>query len=217
MRELIANWVVCTTATQGAGAITLGPAVDGYAPFSGVIADGAQVFYSLVTENGDREAGIGIYSQSANGLSRDTVQATLKGGLYSDTAPTPITLTGTSMVAVTWNAEMFQQIQTLVGTRQPLDPDLTAIAALAGDAGLLHTDGNGTWAVDASVYLTAEVDTLATVTGRGATTTTSVEINANSDTAAALKIAQAGNAHLFEAEAFVLDKGGHVVLDEGTF
>ena len=37
---------------------------------------------------------------------------------------------------------------------QPLDTDLTNIAALTGTAGLLHTDGASTWSVDSSTYST---------------------------------------------------------------
>lgn len=41
------------------------------------------------------------------------------------------------------------------GTWQPLDADLTAIAALTGTAGFLKTNGSGTWTVDTTTYLTA--------------------------------------------------------------
>lgn len=37
---------------------------------------------------------------------------------------------------------------------QPLDADLTAIAALSGSSGFLKTNGVGVWSVDASTYLT---------------------------------------------------------------
>lgn len=41
------------------------------------------------------------------------------------------------------------------GTWQPLDGDLTAIAALTGTSGFLKTNGSGTWTVDTNTYLTA--------------------------------------------------------------
>lgn len=41
------------------------------------------------------------------------------------------------------------------GTWQPLDGDLTAIAALTGTIGFLKTNGSGTWTVDTNTYLTA--------------------------------------------------------------
>jgi hypothetical protein len=57
-----------------------------------------------------------------------------------------------------------------------LDADLTAIADLTG-TGFLKRTGTNTWALDNSTYLTAEADTLGTVTGRGATTSTAVTFN----------------------------------------
>ena len=67
---------------------------------------------------------------------------------------------------------------TASSTYQPLDADLTAIAALTS-TGLLRRTSVNTWALDASSYLTAESDTLATVTGRGASTSTPVTFNGN--------------------------------------
>lgn len=40
-------------------------------------------------------------------------------------------------------------------TYQPLDTDLTAIAALTGSSGFLKTNGAGTWSVDTATYLTS--------------------------------------------------------------
>ena len=41
------------------------------------------------------------------------------------------------------------------GTWQPVDADLTAIAALTGTEGFLRTNGSGTWSVDTATYLTS--------------------------------------------------------------
>lgn len=56
---------------------------------------------------------------------------------------------------------------------QPIDGDLTAIAALVGNTGFLKKTAANTWVLDTSTYLTAETDTLTSVLARGATTTTS--------------------------------------------
>lgn len=56
---------------------------------------------------------------------------------------------------------------------QALDADLTAISGLTG-TGFLKRTGANTWTLDTNTYLTAESDTLATVTSRGATTSTAV-------------------------------------------
>lgn len=59
---------------------------------------------------------------------------------------------------------------------QAIDADLTAIAGLSG-TGFLKRTGTDTWVLDTSTYLTAESDTLATVTGRGASTSTAVTLS----------------------------------------
>lgn len=46
-------------------------------------------------------------------------------------------------------------IQTQLNNKQPLDADLTAIAALAGTTGFLKKSAADTWTLDTSVYLTA--------------------------------------------------------------
>lgn len=67
---------------------------------------------------------------------------------------------------------------TAATTYQPLDADLTSIAGLAGTSGLLKKTAANTWTLDTNTYLTSytETDTLASVTGRGATTSTALSI-----------------------------------------
>jgi hypothetical protein len=51
------------------------------------------------------------------------------------------------------------------GSYQPLDADLTAIAALTGAAGFLKTNGAGTWSVDTATYsLSSHTHTFASLT-----------------------------------------------------
>jgi hypothetical protein len=59
---------------------------------------------------------------------------------------------------------------------QALDADLTAISGLTG-TGFLKRTGADTWALDTNTYLTTLTDTLATVTGRGASTSTAVTLS----------------------------------------
>jgi len=61
-------------------------------------------------------------------------------------------------------------------TYQPLDSDLTAIAGLTA-TGFLKRTGTNTWTLDSNVYLTAESDTLASVVGRGATSTAQITVD----------------------------------------
>lgn len=60
---------------------------------------------------------------------------------------------------------------------QPLDSDLTAIAALTGVSGFLKTNGAGTWSVDTNTYLTSStgVPSSRTITING----TSQDLSAN--------------------------------------
>jgi hypothetical protein len=59
---------------------------------------------------------------------------------------------------------------------QALDADLTAISGLTG-TGFLKRTGTDTWVLDTNTYLTTLTDTLATVTGRGASTTTAITLS----------------------------------------
>lgn len=56
-------------------------------------------------------------------------------------------------------------IATAALTYQPLDADLTAIAALTGTSGFLKTSGAGTWTVDTAAYLTGITVNATTITG----------------------------------------------------
>lgn len=72
---------------------------------------------------------------------------------------------------------------TAASTYQPLDADLTAIAALAGTTGLLKKTAANTWSLDTSTYLTANqsisVTGDATGTGTTAITLTLATVNSN--------------------------------------
>ena len=103
-------------------------------------------------------------------------------------------------------------------TYQPLDADLTAIAALA-TTGFLKRTGANTWSLDSNTYLTSytETDTLATVTGRGATTSTAVTFSggATISTLALNGATTSAEASLFLG-AHSTTEGGQLVLQKGT-
>ena len=85
-----------TTATTGTGTITLGGAVTGYQSFA-VVGDGNTTFY-CITNNAQWEVGIGTYTSSGTTLSRDTILSN------SNSNASPITLSGNSVVFVTYPA-----------------------------------------------------------------------------------------------------------------
>jgi len=69
------------------------------------------------------------------------------GGIYFDTVGNVIKFhNGTSWITVSVGGP---------NTYQPLDADLTAIAALTGTAGFLKSNGSGTWTIDTATYLTS--------------------------------------------------------------
>jgi Major tropism determinant N-terminal domain len=97
----------------------------------------------------------------------------------------------------------------VIGTNvQAYDADLGAIAALSADGLLRKT--SGTWGMDSTTYLSAESDTLSTVTGRGATTNSAISITnsttSTSTTTGALKVT--GGVGIQEN----LNVGGNVIV-----
>lgn len=114
----VADWVMCRTTTVGTGVITLGAALSGYTDFKGGLQESSETYYSILTQSGDREVGLGNFDYSANTLTRSTVQATLVNGVFDNTSPSPINLVGTSIVACTFNAESWKEFITLftIGT-----------------------------------------------------------------------------------------------------
>lgn len=92
-------------------------------------------------------------------------------------APTTLDTLNELATALGNDANFSTTIATALGNKQPLDADLTAIAALTGTSGFLKKTAADTWALDTNTYLTSESDTLASVTGRGASTSSAITIN----------------------------------------
>lgn len=130
----VADWVMCQTLTVGTGTITLGPALSGYTDFKGGLQESSETYYSILTQSGDREVGLGNFDYANNTLVRSTVQATLINGVFNNTSPTPINLVGTSIVACTFNAESWKEFITLftIGTVTTGVPGSEASANLTG-------------------------------------------------------------------------------------
>lgn len=110
-----ADWVLCSCSTSGDGPLILGAALEGYATFQEAFKTETKVWYSLIAENNEREAGIGIYKPDVNVLVRDEVWSTLRaGGKYSIRGSNPIApiyLNGSTMVACTMNASLIQMMR----------------------------------------------------------------------------------------------------------
>jgi hypothetical protein len=63
---------------------------------------------------------------------------------------------------------------TAATTYQPLDGDLTAIAALSGTSGFLKKTAANTWTLDTSTYLTSETDPVFTASAASGITSTNI-------------------------------------------
>ena len=97
----LVNRAKVTTATTGAGTLTLGPAVDGFQSFAAAgVTNGDTVRY--VIEDGDAwEIGVGTFNAAAQTLTRSPSQSSSGGSTVS--------LGGSAVVYVTATAEDFAQ------------------------------------------------------------------------------------------------------------
>lgn len=96
----------------------------------------------------------GVFSLTSGYVIPTTTQETNWNTAYTNRI-TSLTTTGSSGAATLISNVLNIPNYTLAGLGgQPLDADLTAIAALTGTSGFLKTNGAGTWTVDTNTYLT---------------------------------------------------------------
>lgn len=121
---MLVNWVKCTTTTSGTGDLILTPVI-GFPSFSDVLSIGQIVGYSILNTNGEPvEEGIGSYS-AVDTLTRTQPCATYSGGVYDNTSPSAISLSGTYTVIVSnmrGMAPTLPQINTGASARYYSDP-----------------------------------------------------------------------------------------------
>jgi len=91
-----ANWIKETTTTTGTGTVTL-VAVADFAEFADAFANGDVVNYVIYDDNGAKEEGRGTVGATKT-LARTTIIATLVGGVYDNSSPTAINLSGAATV-----------------------------------------------------------------------------------------------------------------------
>jgi hypothetical protein len=109
-----APWVKETCSTIGTGALVLTGRVDSYIAFNNTLVNTDEVYYAILDANGNREAGLGTFDGSTT-LYRTTVHATITASVFDDTTPTPLPLSGDSVVICTFTAEAFKDILTDTG------------------------------------------------------------------------------------------------------
>lgn len=109
MSALAAPWVKENCTTVGTGNLILDSSIDTFIRFIDTVGTDDLVWYTVEDQNGNREAGIGRFN-GTNQLVRETIHATLVSGTFNNINPTAITLTGSSIVSCTFNAESYNEI-----------------------------------------------------------------------------------------------------------
>lgn len=141
MANTLANLARMYTETTGTGTLTLTTAVPGFNTFADAgVASGSTITYAIYC-GPHREIGAGVYTASGLTLTRATVYSSTNGGAK-------ISLTGRSEVFISPAKEDFDSFlttATAATTYQPLDGDLTALAALNGTNTLYYRSAADTW------------------------------------------------------------------------
>ena len=95
----------CTS--QGIGALTLSGAIEGFARFKDGVPAG-EVWYAVV-DGDNRETGIGTFDGNSS-IARTTIHTTLSNGIYEDSSPTAISLSGEAVVACVWTSQAYSAV-----------------------------------------------------------------------------------------------------------
>jgi hypothetical protein len=123
--------------------------------------DGAYLKYDAATKKW-----IGADAASSSALSAHISDATVHLTSTQNTLLDGITVTAEK---VNYLSDVASNIQDQLDAKQPLDSDLTAIAALTGTSGLLRKTGTDTWTLDTNEAVVDPVRT--TVLGNGVLST----------------------------------------------
>jgi hypothetical protein len=94
---MIANWVRESITSAGTGDIYLNGTFDGFIKFSDAFSNTQRCFYSVL-DGTNRESGVGIYSSSANTITRAYVFATLVNGVHNVDSPQAINISSAGII-----------------------------------------------------------------------------------------------------------------------
>ena len=161
---LVKNWIREQCQTVGTGDIELNGAALGYVTF--LAAFGAtpnQVYYTVEDKiTGYEEAGLGTFD-GVNKITRDTPRAVFTGGVYDDTAPAPIYLSGNSEVACTFTSGAFNDLvqktdadakYLAITSASPVWTATAKATIQSDDIAILKADGSAYTATDANSPIT---------------------------------------------------------------
>lgn len=100
----VGNWIGELTFTTGTGPMTLAGQLPGFTTFDSI---SETEFWYAIIDGDNRESGIGDLSGGV--LARTTVLATLNSGIFDDSAPSPLPLSGAAQVYCTFNRGAFDE------------------------------------------------------------------------------------------------------------
>jgi len=103
----IGNWTAENCTTEGTGDLLLSGAIVSGVKFKDSVPSG-EVWYAI-TDGLNREAGIGVFNGNDR-IVRQSITATLKGTIFDDDNPSPLSLDGTAIVACTFNALAYRRL-----------------------------------------------------------------------------------------------------------
>ena len=106
-QAVASNWVLEKFSDAG-DSFTLTGTTKGYASFSRAFQDGTTVFYAASDDDGNREAGWGVYR--GNKITERVPTATLSNGQYVDTNPSRLSFRKGGTIAGTFNAIAFNEL-----------------------------------------------------------------------------------------------------------
>ena len=166
MANKISDWVSEFCSTVGAGSLTVTGAIDpSQARFRDNLIAGP-VFYSII-DGLSRETGEGNFN-GAGEIVRTRVDATIINGVYDSTNPSPISLSGNSVVSCTFNAiaytTMRSELDTAISDIAINAADIDSLEASVQDLDPRVTQNTADIAINAADIATNTAD-IATVTG----------------------------------------------------
>lgn len=137
MSAQTANWVKELCTTVGTGSLTLGGAAVGFAGFQQAFGTSSvQLYYTvrdLTTQH--QESGIGTYD-GATTITRDTPRDVFVNGVYQQSAPDPVYLSGNSEVSCTFTRGAHADLLQVATAQTTYVPKTTALNEVTGTTSL---------------------------------------------------------------------------------
>ena len=146
----VKNWISELCNTTGTGDLVLTGALSGYTTWA-LGYSGSQSVWYTIKDGTDRESGTGTFN-GTDTITRDTIHSTLVSGVYDDTSPVAITLSGASIVSCTLSEVVFDSKESQA-----------SVIELTTDTTLVVADVGNSYAITDALTVTLPVTTTLTV------------------------------------------------------